>query len=303
MKRLISVLSVMICVVAISGGTAFSQTAQDSDFEGLFDVGGYRLFLRCTGQGSPTVILDAALGGTSATWAQIQPAVAGFTRVCSYDRAGRGRSEPAPTPRTSQDMVDDLWTLLRAAGVPGPYVLVGHSFGGQNVQLAARQDGGVSVVGVVLVDATPAQWIEVSDRLGLPVPTLQQNPEGADLRVSAAQVLTSPVFPNVPLLVLGRTVFTPPPPSVLPRGYPLEEVTRSWTALQAAHAALSSRGELILVEGARHFIHQDRPQVVIDSIRQVVDAARALTRSGNGCGDKNHFHETKSKCKKPVGIA
>src|SRR5438876_9931029 len=73
----------------------------------LVDIGGYRLHINCTGTGSPTVILDAALGGTSPDWIKVQPAVARFTRVCSYDRAGYGRSESGPGPRTSQPTVTD----------------------------------------------------------------------------------------------------------------------------------------------------------------------------------------------------
>ena len=291
-----------LCVLAIGGRVGDAYAEPTSASEGLVDVGGYRLFVRCMGHGSPTVILEAALGNSSQTWSGIQPAVGDFTRVCVYDRAGMGRSDPAPRPRTSQDMVDDLRTLLDRAEIPGPYVLVGHSFGGFNVQLLARQDGGVSVVGTVLVDATPAQWIQVSDQLGLPVPSPQQNPEGVDIRASATQVLTAPTFPDVPLIALGRTIFTPPPPATLPPGYPLAEVSRRWTELQAAHAALSSRGELRLVDGARHFIHLDRPEVVIDAIADVVASAQDLMRPGQGCGDPNHFHD-KVDCKSPVGIA
>lgn len=291
-------LVILALFVTMSTNVAAAQSLQDGDFEGLVDVGGYRLFIRCMGEGSPTVILEAALGSTSDTWREIQPEVATFTRVCVYDRAGLGLSDPAPTPRTPQDMVDDLRTLLHNAGVPGPYVLVGHSFGGWIAQLFARQDGGISVVGVVLVDATPAQWVQVGDELGLPLPTLGLNPEGADLRASAAQLLSAPPFPDIPLIVLARTVFPPSPP-----GSVGEQLTQRWNELQAAQAELSPQGELIFVEGARHFIHRDRPDVTIESIRRVVEAARAQTRPGKGCGDTNHFHERKVECKKAARAA
>jgi pimeloyl-ACP methyl ester carboxylesterase len=78
----------------------------------LVDIGGYRLHINCTGTGSPTVILDAGLGGTSLDWSKIQPAVARFTRVCSYDRAGYGWSDTGPGPRTSQQIVKELHLLL-----------------------------------------------------------------------------------------------------------------------------------------------------------------------------------------------
>src|ERR1700756_4136118 len=91
----------------------------------LFDVGGYRLHLRCEGQGSPTVVLESGGGMTSNEWTLVQPDVAKFTRVCSYDRTGLGWSENgAPS-----DPVGVLHTLLRTGEVPGPYVIVGHSYG------------------------------------------------------------------------------------------------------------------------------------------------------------------------------
>ena len=286
--KALCVLVLTLFVVTTSAGSAQSEPATArGDVEGLFDVGGYRLYLRCSGQGSPTVVLDAGLGNTSATWAQVEPAVAGFTRVCTYDRANLGRSDRGPVPRTSQTIVDELQALLRAAGEPGPYVLVGWSFGAFNMQLFARQDGARAVIGMVMVDGTPAQWIEVSDRVGLPVPTPQQIPEPVDLRSSAVEVLSAPPFPDIPLVVLSRgiPVFADP------------GLERTWQDLQVAHSQLSPRGELVIAEGAGHRIHTQRPDLVIDAIRQVVEAARADLRPGRGCGDHNHFHVDKVACK------
>ena len=149
--------------------------------------------------------MDAAANEDSSTWSDVGPSLARVTRVCVYDRAGLGRSDPGPVPRTSQTMVDELTTLLSVADVPGPYVLVGHSFAGFNVQLFAREDAGDTVVGVVLVDATPPGLIALYDSLGIPIPPPDdtvENPEGLDFRASAAQVLTAGPFPPVPLVVL-----------------------------------------------------------------------------------------------------
>jgi pimeloyl-ACP methyl ester carboxylesterase len=119
----------------------------------LYDVGGYRLHLDCTGSGSPTVVLQSGLGEFSAHWARIAPAVAGATRVCAYDRAGQGWSEDAPSEQDGLQAAADLHTLLSRAGEHGPYVLVGHSIGGDHaLTYAARYPE--QVAGMVLLDAT-----------------------------------------------------------------------------------------------------------------------------------------------------
>ena len=117
-------------------------------------MGDHRLYLSCTGSGEPTVILEPGLGETSAAWGWIAPTVAAHTRVCVYDRAGRGRSEPSPDPQDGDQIATDLHTLLDRAGVTGPLVMVGHSLGGLYVlDYAARYPQ--QVAGMVLLDATP----------------------------------------------------------------------------------------------------------------------------------------------------
>jgi pimeloyl-ACP methyl ester carboxylesterase len=119
----------------------------------LIDVGGHSLHLNCSGSGSPTVILEPGAGGMSSDLAWITPAVARETRVCVYDRAGRGWSEPADSPQDAAQIATDLHTLLERGHVPGPYVLAGHSFGGLYVlTFAARYHH--EVAGMVLVDST-----------------------------------------------------------------------------------------------------------------------------------------------------
>lgn len=140
----------------------------------LVDVGGYTLHLISMGEGSPTVVLDSGLGHTSLIWSLVQPEVATFSRVCSYDRAGYGWSDPGPLPRTSQQIIKELHTLLAQAHIPGPYVLVGHSFGGLNMYLYAVQYP-EEVAGLVLIDAVSKniqmhnaeefQWFVVINRI------------------------------------------------------------------------------------------------------------------------------------------
>jgi pimeloyl-ACP methyl ester carboxylesterase len=117
------------------------------------DAGGFRLHLVCTGQGGPPVILEAGSGDAWLTWFRVQPEVARVTRVCSYDRAGLGDSDPGPRPRSRRRQVEELHTLLARAGVRPPYVLVGHSYGGINVQLFAALHPR-EVAGLVLVDSS-----------------------------------------------------------------------------------------------------------------------------------------------------
>jgi pimeloyl-ACP methyl ester carboxylesterase len=119
----------------------------------LVDVGGHRLHLSCTGSGSPTVVLEPGQGGVSLDFAWITPAIARDSRVCVYDRAGRGWSDAADSPQDGARIAADLHTLLARAHVPGPYVLAGHSFGGLYVQSFAAQFPD-DVAGLVLLDST-----------------------------------------------------------------------------------------------------------------------------------------------------
>jgi pimeloyl-ACP methyl ester carboxylesterase len=148
---------VMLALASIGGGYQTLGEAADArayPMPGqLIDVGGHRLHLSCTGAGTPTVVLEPGAGGMSSNLGWIAPAVARDTRVCVYDRAGRGWSEPADTAQDGAQIATDLHTLLQRGHVPGPYVLAGHSFGGLYVlTFAARYPD--EVAGMVLVDST-----------------------------------------------------------------------------------------------------------------------------------------------------
>jgi pimeloyl-ACP methyl ester carboxylesterase len=125
----------------------------------LIDIGGHRLHLHCAGSGTPTVLLESGLGETEAYWAWISPAVARDTRVCVYDRAGRGWSDPASGPQDGVAVATDLHTLLDRARVTGPFVLVGHSSGAQYVRIFAGRYP-EQVVGMVLLDGQPAEALQ-----------------------------------------------------------------------------------------------------------------------------------------------
>jgi pimeloyl-ACP methyl ester carboxylesterase len=118
----------------------------------LVSIGDHRLHLNCQGKGGPAIVLESGLSGWSQDWAKVQPALARQTMVCSYDRAGYAWSNEAPSPRSGVETMEDLRTLLRTAGVSGPLVLVGHSWGGMLVQLYAQSHPD-DVAGLVLIDA------------------------------------------------------------------------------------------------------------------------------------------------------
>jgi pimeloyl-ACP methyl ester carboxylesterase len=146
-----------LALASIGGGYETVREAADAGAYPMpgqsIDVGGHRLHLNCTGSGSPTVVLEPGGGEMSSNLGWIAPAAARYTRVCVYDRAGRGWSEPAATAQDATQIVTDLHTLLQRGNVPGPYVLAGHSFGGLYVlTFAARYPD--QVAGMVLVDST-----------------------------------------------------------------------------------------------------------------------------------------------------
>lgn len=146
----------MLTVAAVGGGYETVSAATDAPpaMPGRsIDVGGHSLYLHCTGTGSPTVVLQPGGGGMSSDMGWIAPRVAAHTRVCVYDRPGRGRSEAVSIPEDASQIATDLDILLRRGNVPGPYVLAGHSFGGLYVlTYAARYPD--QVAGMVLVDTT-----------------------------------------------------------------------------------------------------------------------------------------------------
>ena len=121
----------------------------------LIDIGGYRLHLYCFGQkinGKSIVILEGGIGAPSLMWSLVQSDVAKQTRVCSYDRAGYGWSDPSPTPRTANQIVRELHDLLQQAGEAPPYILAGHSFGGIVIRVYAAEYP-ADVSGMILADA------------------------------------------------------------------------------------------------------------------------------------------------------
>jgi pimeloyl-ACP methyl ester carboxylesterase len=152
---IIAILALIAGALALLGRRAKKSMAARYPPPGqLVDVGGFRMHINCQGDPSagPAVVMDAGNGEPGLVWASVQSKVAEFARVCAFDRAGLGWSEPSPHPRTLSNFVDEQRTLLARAGVGPPYVLVGHSAGGLYARLYAHEYPG-EVVGMVLVDA------------------------------------------------------------------------------------------------------------------------------------------------------
>jgi pimeloyl-ACP methyl ester carboxylesterase len=256
-------------------------------FSGWFDIGGRQLFLRCTGHGSPTVVLE---GGLTSDWYELQNRLSGFTRVCSYDRPGGpgSRSDPAPIPRTARDFVADLHALLAAARVPGPYVLAGHSNSGLFSVLYASTHPR-QVAGLVLIDAVhpayhrrqlallkpllpPEVWEALRQEAITPPPRLV-DPEGIDIWTSERQ--TRVALRRAPLRPMPLVVLAHGRPESSPPGWPGEEVERLWQQLQRELAQLVPGGRLVVATESGHNIQDDQPELVLDAIGDVVLAVRA----------------------------
>ena len=278
----------------------------------LVQIGGSKMHIHCTGQGSPAVILDSGLGDSYVAWRKVQPEIAKFSQVCSYDRAGLGYSDPTSEPRTSKIIAEQLHALLQAAQIPPPYVLVGHSMGGYDVRLYAslyRSD----VVGMVLVDAShpdqenrlPAQlkgmegswqreaeFIEYTMPIGIPrlLGLCDEHPlaraagcnfqtarEGvAELKAfntSAAQASAAGSLGDMPLAVLSHD--PDKPSSEFPPDLD-KSVNQAWDKMQDELANLSTRGTRAIAKNSGHYIQSDRPDMVIDAVRNVTEQARQL---------------------------
>ncbi|MBV9518270.1 MAG: alpha/beta fold hydrolase [Hyphomicrobiales bacterium] len=284
-----------------AGATSSPSSETTNDFGGPVDIGGDRkLYLICRGTGKPTVILESGYHESSDAWITadafppaVLPGVAGFTRVCAYDRPGTARytdppqltdrSNPAPMPRTAEQIGEDLHELLAAARVPAPYVLVGHSMGG----LLARYYAQVhpdEVIGMVMVDAFPiempellgAEWPAYRMLLDNTVPEFATNEqfERIDVEASIAEIKNAPPLRRMPLIVLSKTEpFAHPPNSA---GFSFESLERSWPIGAAELIKLEPETPHIMVTGSDHYIQVNQPDIVIQSIRLVIERAGKL---------------------------
>jgi pimeloyl-ACP methyl ester carboxylesterase len=266
----------------------------------LIDLGGFKLHLQCVGEGLPVVILDAGLGGASSDWRKVQPALAATNRTCIYDRAGYGRSDSGPLPRTSGRIAAELRTLLMLAQIPPPYLLAGHSFGGYNVRMFAGlfpED----TAGIVLIDAPheaqadaifeqgvlrlldprgrlrelwspdllsmlPGETAEIAGMLGMQAKTWHTIfNEAAAFDASGEELAATPLPAEIPLGVLmhGRRVF--------PDGAIGDALEQDWLRANRELARSQQQGAFAFAPRSGHLIHADQPELIVDMIRRVLE--------------------------------
>ncbi|MGI5285698.1 alpha/beta fold hydrolase [Nonomuraea polychroma] len=263
----------------------------------LVRVDEHRLHLTCAGAGTPTVVLEAGLAESSANWADIQRGLAGSARVCAYDRAGYAWSEDGPGPRTAWQAAGELGALLAAAGERGPYVLAGHSYGGNVVRVFADRWPDLTA-GLVLIDVTDETAVDAMN-LSRPLLATQFTGYGLLARAGLLRLAGDALVPaeatafaraHAPVVYGGRSMDTAraeawsglesaaqvratvrpgawgdrPVAVVVPAGQPATAVDRARRL-----AALSSRGRLVVAGTAEHYVQAFEPGLVIDTIREV----------------------------------
>jgi pimeloyl-ACP methyl ester carboxylesterase len=269
----------------------------------LVDIGGYRLHLYCTGAGAPTVVLDHGLTASYVAWHFVQPGVAQFTRVCSFDRAGNGWSERSPKPRLPEIMAEELNTLLLRGGEKPPFVMVGHSAGALDIIAYARQYP-QQVAGLVLVDGShpgefepftwrdkiAIRWLQWTAPFGVPrwrrwcedgIGELRELKRGfsCDSRIFKTQydewsALAGPnkksdssklePLGNLPLVVISRD----------PNINSANAGEQAWARLQQDLLNLSSNASHVIATGSGHAVNTERPDLVIAAVRRVIEQVR-----------------------------
>ncbi|MCG8636466.1 MAG: alpha/beta hydrolase [Desulfobacterales bacterium] len=304
---------VYVPVLLILAGLIYQNTATCLDIRrfppsGQFvDMDGYTLHFKKSGKGRFTVVFDSGMGASHLAWEKVIPEIGKVAGVFAYDRAGLGWSEKSPLPRTSERIVEELHRLLKLSHTPGPYILVGHSFGGLNMQLYAATYPG-EVAGLVLIDSSHAAQMEnlrttgflkglrhaavkISAPLGISrmmargdtaaeqavMSTVRHQYTRLDEQEGFARSLETlaglaPHFGTLPLTVISRNS----PVEVLRKKGAASERHLKWAGLQQDLAGRSANGFLVFSGEEDHGIHKSSPGLVIEEIKQVVALAEAL---------------------------
>ncbi len=257
-------------VILATGGRNFSRV----------DAGGPMLRMLRAGSGGPTVVFEAGSGGPLEAWVRVQPEVSKFTSTISYDRAGNGLSDKGPVPRDGRRIAGELHALLRNAHVPPPYILVGHSLGGPYVRVFAGMYP-KEVAGMVLVDPTQEELIAwAKARYPKPEHELRPYDEVDCAPATFAQAQENPIPAGIPVYLIAGMG-----PRVAPgflSNELKEEVKKDQETLYPAKLKFYREwldkipeGKLIVTEKSGHGIPLEEPELVVSTIRQVIEEARS----------------------------
>jgi pimeloyl-ACP methyl ester carboxylesterase len=264
-----------ICLALLLLALYLQQGSLMAQVEGRkVSVGDYRLFLNCTGDApGPTVILLAGGGSTASVWSKVQPQVAEFARVCSYDREATGMSDATiPPKQTAVEIAEDLHALLVNGSVKPPYVLVGHSIGGVYARVFTSSYP-TMVSGLVFVDSADEEQVWRFEKISHSL--LFEYKEWPDRYRLAQQGFLPPGallkwHCDVPLIVLEHGI-------TWPRGIfkgmtesEYQETKDTWDLMQLDLSKRSKYGQLRIAEKSGHFIHKDQPEVVVKAVRDVM---------------------------------
>ncbi|KYG31947.1 alpha/beta fold hydrolase [Alkalihalobacillus trypoxylicola] len=214
----------------------------------------------------PTIVMEAGYGDDSSTWDLILEEISQTSKVMVYDRAGLGGSKRLSSLRTSEEMVKELYSLLKHLELDPPYLLVGHSFGGLNMRLFATKYESL-VCGLLLIDSTPEEYIErflpimpeSFQRAYYKQFTHEGNTE--DFMESLKQVKLSKRRLCIPMIVL----------SAGKKMHYSKEAQQLWHKLQKETLNLSNNGKYQIIQDSGHYIHHDRPDIIIQSIKKLID--------------------------------
>ncbi len=261
------------------------------------DIGDRRLAYTRMGTGAPTVVLEAGWGWGRWAWDWIVAGVAALTQVVTYDRAGVGESDPvSPAPRGAKHMADDLAALLTTAGLPGPYIVEGHSLGGLIARVFTR-DHPDQVAGMVLIDAVHEEAWGGGEHALLPPQTPDEHPgvtgwrqwlsqgmyewatlpEYLDATASVAEGRACGPLGDRPLVVIRAGNYAPPPDFPQDSAAAIEELRRT---IHFSFTHLSSESAYVVAERSGHIVQYDEPEVVLAAILRVVAAVRSHGAEG-----------------------
>lgn len=286
-----------LCILILS---IHSAQAMQLTSDSLVDIGSCVMHINCSGKSQgPTVILDACLGGNSCYWSLVQPEVARFARVCSFDRVGLGLSSDNGLERTSEHMAYELHTLLQKSGINGPYILVGHSSGGINMRLYANTYP-EEVYGVILVDASHEDQLERFDEINQKFPVddefvwpplvfpevvqeslsrfnISSKPEGGkrewecfsesmqQLKLSKNKLIEKPL---IVITALQKREDRVDRPSYKAR---MRAYDSAWLDFQKDFLKLSHKSMQIFAPKSGHFVLFDQPEIIVDAVQRLVN--------------------------------